>query len=301
MQWDLQRLKCLDSSSSPFTVPFLGMPAFSGKFWFTSQQRRKDGIKKSIPQPSISQFGRRSLGRGNTARRSLLGEPVGTFFSVSDSLKGNLNLILPASLPPCISIYQRKIWKNSGEHPLLFGCCKAVRQRVLFDLFFSSFFHWGVGSGNHLVGRVLSPDSTSFKQWNIVNTPDQVASEASTAAMSFCRFWKNIYSPDYASKVSYPQEVSILFQMLLVATIDNMLHVAFPCAKNSVFFRGKSTWYGDRSFARIPMAMTIAIFCQSNLDWGGASQNIHIKIALKIHIFSKASGKAFNKSLTTCC
>ena len=275
--------------------------AFSGKFWnLTSRGSRMDWNQSHLLSISRN-LGGVVLGEETPQEGLYLENLLEPFFPVSDSLKGNLNLILPASLPPCISIYQRKIVVNSGQHPLLLVVARLLDKRLLFDLFFSTFFHWGVGSGNHLVGRVLSPDSTSFKQWNIVNTPDQVASEASTAAMSFCRFWKNIYSPDYASKVSYPQEVSILFQMLLVATIDNMLHVAFPCAKNSVFFRGKSAWYGDRSFARIPMAMTIAIFCQSNLDWGGASHNIHIKIALKIHIFSKASGKAFNKSLTTCC
>ena len=123
--------------------------------------------------------------------------------------EGNLNRILQASLPPWTSIYKRTFCQFWGAS-FIFGCYKALRQTVLIDLFFSTFFHWR-GGGKHRTGRVLSTDSTSFKQWNIVKTPDKVASEASTAAKSCCRFWSNIYSPGYASQVSYPQKVSTLF------------------------------------------------------------------------------------------
>lgn len=121
-QWDLQSLKCLDSSSSPFTVPFLEISAFLANFG-TSQQRRKDGFPKSIPQPSMSQFWEVVLGEETPQEGLYLENMLEPFFSVSD--EGNLNLILQASLPPCISIYQRKIWKNSGSilyFWLLQGC-----------------------------------------------------------------------------------------------------------------------------------------------------------------------------------
>ena len=125
-KWDLQSLKCLDSSSSPFTVLFLGNLGCSGKFGVPSQQRRirMDWNQSSIPNPSMSQLWEVVLGE-ETPQEGLYLEnmlepfPFQTLWRKTKSNSPSISTTLHLNLS---TKNRRQFWGASFTFWLLQGC-----------------------------------------------------------------------------------------------------------------------------------------------------------------------------------